>query len=238
MALRLIFYTPVFFLLLGFTQKLRAQEFENRRQKPPSFISMPIQAENKTGLGEKNENIDALTLQQMQEYQNMPEAQLDSAMIMVQFEQMAETMKQIHPGIFYSKQYDTACFKAMLIEIDTSQFQAEAEVFRRKLCEQASRTILIAAAILLLLGAFYLIVNAQEKKIAEAKNKVAAVMPGKKIRVIMLGELDENLNKEYIQIAMPANMVEMLSDYFRTGEFNKEEVAKKIQSRNQSFVKE
>jgi hypothetical protein len=237
MALRLIFYTPVFFLLLGFTQKLRAQEFENRRQKPPSFISMPIQAENKTGLGEKNENIDALTLQQMQDYQNMPEAQLDSAMIMVQFEQMAETMKQIHPGIFYSKQYDTACFKAMLIEIDTSQFNVESQIFRRKLCEQPSDDF-NCGGYSSLLGAFYLIVNAQEKKIGQAKNKVAAVMPGKKIRVIMLGELDENLNKEYIQIAMPANMVEMLSDYFRTGEFNKEEVAKKIQSRNQNFVKE
>jgi hypothetical protein len=237
MALRLIFYTPVFFLLLGFTQKLRAQEFENRRQKPPSFISMPIQAENKTGLGEKNENIDALTLQQMQDYQNMPEAQLDSAMIMVQFEQMAETMKQIHPGIFYSKQYDTACFKAMLIEIDTSQFQAEAEVFRRKLCEQASPDF-NCGGYSFSLGAFYLIVNTQEKKIAEAKNKIAAAMPGKKIRVIALGELDEKLNKEYIQIQMPANMADMLSDYFRTGEFNKEEIAKKMKSQSQNFSKE
>jgi preprotein translocase subunit YajC len=238
MALRLILFISTFCLLLGSMQKVRAQEFENRKQKlPQGNVATPSQLENAINPSEKWENMDALTLEQMQDYQNMPETQLDSAMIMVQFEQMAEVMKEIHPGIFYSKQYDTTCFKALLIEIDSSQFKIENGLFRKKLCQEATQDF-NCGGYSLLLSAFYLIVNTQEKKMADVKSKITAAMPGKKIRVITLGELDENLNKEYIQIPMLANMADMLSDYFRTGEFNKEEVAKKIQNRQQNFSKE
>lgn len=215
----------VLFVLWARGSHAVAQSFENRKQSLPSQQPItPLQTQN-------GENVDELTLEQMQDYyqsQSSSKDPRDSSMIMLQFEQMAETMQQLHPGIFYSKQYDTTCYKVLLIEVDTSEFQSYAGIFRKNLCEETT-PYFNCGGYSFLLSAFYLIV--QEKNIKEAKQKVLSALPNKKVTLISLGDLDENLNKEYFQMPLPPNMEQMLLSYFRSGELNKKDLVKGINRR-------
>ncbi|MCS6905627.1 MAG: hypothetical protein RML72_01930 [Bacteroidia bacterium] len=223
-------YHIVLIFLIGISlySKADAQAFENRKQVLPQQGIHPTTSDASNSK-EQKANIDELTLEQINEYQNYQNVaggHPDSSMFVIQLEQMAEMMKQLHPKIFYSKQYDTACYKALLIEADTSQFRIEVSNFRKKLCETAVEESYYCGGYSYLLSSFYLI--AQQAKLAEVKRKISETISLKNFKVISLEELDETLNSEYFPVPIPPSMINPLSSYFRTGELDKQEVLKRM----------